>query len=138
MDGREFLDVARELVQGAGAAHWRAAAGRAYYALMLEAREALRRWGFIPQRREDVHAFVRLRFVYAADGDLKDVGLTLDRAGRLRNRADYDLTSTYFATDSHVQEAIRHVARGLASLDAVEADPTRRAAAIADIRARWP
>ena len=36
MDGRAFLNVARRLAQEPTEADWRTAAGRAYYALMLE------------------------------------------------------------------------------------------------------
>jgi len=41
MDGRAFLGVARDLAPMATEAHWRAAGVCAYYALMLEARDAL-------------------------------------------------------------------------------------------------
>jgi hypothetical protein len=42
MDGRSFLDVATDLAAGPTEAHWRAAAGRAYYALFHEGLAALR------------------------------------------------------------------------------------------------
>jgi len=48
MDGRAFLGVAQEMALGRTEAHWRAAVGRAYYALMLEGRDFLQRWGFVP------------------------------------------------------------------------------------------
>lgn len=44
MNGRAFLEVARGLAQDATEAHWRSALGRAYYALLLEARDLLLRW----------------------------------------------------------------------------------------------
>ena len=41
MRGREFLDLAKEIIRGATEKHWRGTAGRAYSALMLEGRDAL-------------------------------------------------------------------------------------------------
>ena len=138
MDGRAFLDVARELAAGSTAAHWRSSVGRSYYALFLEGRDLLQRWGFTPQRRDPVHSFVRLRFDYAADADLVVVGRRLDDLSRLRNTADYELQSTAFVDDTEAQTSLSDATDALARLDAVDADPVRSATAIAGMRARWP
>jgi hypothetical protein len=43
MQGREFLDLAREIVGNGSERHWRGAHFHAYHALFLECREALAR-----------------------------------------------------------------------------------------------
>ena len=139
MDGRAFLDVALELAQGSTEAHWRAAAGRTYYALMLEGRTALERWGFPIPPRDQIHAFVRLRFTYATDSDLREVGYALERLVTLRNHADYQLSATGPFTDAQrVKKAINTAQVNLSRLDQVGADATRLAAAIAGIKAKGP
>ena len=138
MDSRRFLDLARRLLADPREENWRAAAGRAYYALMLTCRDALRAWGFVPQRGENIHPFVRLRFYYGTLHELKTIGDALDNLSQLRSKADYDMHSPRFATDADAVNAVSEAAAALALLDAIETDPARRNAAIADIRARWP
>ena len=49
MPGREFLELARELLaSGRLPRHWRAVVIHAYYALLLECRDAMTRWGLPP------------------------------------------------------------------------------------------
>ena len=139
MQGREYLELAREIMSGGTEKHWRGAAGRAYYALMLECREALFRWGFALPPRQNVHHFARMRFSFPAHADLKQIGDTLDRLGRLRNQADYDLSALLaFQSAARAQQAIQDVTAGLALLDGIDGDLTRRATAVAAIRAAFP
>ncbi len=136
MDGRAFLEVARELTPGGTEAHRRTAAGRAYYALMLEARELLARWGISPAPRDSVHHSVRLKMLSSADPDLRQVGLTLERLGRLRNDADYDLSDPRrrFRISGPVEAAVRDSGAAILLLEEVDADNTRRTAAIASMK----
>lgn len=139
MDGRAFLDSAQRLVQGTLEADWRSTSGRAYYALFSEARAALRRWGFLPNRGEPIHAWVRLRFAYANESDLKQIGQWLDWLGQLRNEADYRLDHPgRFHDASESRIAIQMSRRAIALLDQIEADPARRAAALAAVAATIP
>lgn len=139
MQGREYLELAQEWVAGPAERHWRGAVGRAYYALMLECRDALFRWGFSLPARDNVHTFVRLRFSFPAHADLKTIGHVLDLGGRLRNQADYNLTALpAFAGPARAQIAIRDVADALALLDAIEDDVSRLTAAVSALRAAFP
>ncbi len=135
MKGRRFLELAREVAAGATELHWRGAAIHAYYALFLECRDAQIRWGFATPLRHNAHAPVRLRFLYATNGDLKRIADVLEILGRLRNLASYDLTPrTEFLSDHDATLAIQDANDMLALLDAIEADPARLAAAIASVR----
>jgi uncharacterized protein (UPF0332 family) len=139
MNNRTFLDVADRLLAGLTEADWRTAAGRAYDALFLEARAALFRWGLAPPPSDRAHTFVRLRFVYAPDVDLKEVGYELERLSRLRNQADYETASAgAFLTSAPARRAVADARRALGRLDQVEGDPTRLAAAVAGIQAAFP
>jgi hypothetical protein len=132
MQGRRFLDLAREVIAGATEVHWRGAAVHAYYALLLEGREVLSQWGFPLPPLQVVHSFVRLRFSYAADADLKQVGNALDELVRLRDKASYDMAPLpTFGSANTAQRAIQKAASILSLLDQIDADPTRRAAAVA-------
>ena len=134
MRGRGFLDLAKEVVAGPTEYHWRGAAIHAYYALFLECRDALLRWGFVIPRGVNVHAQVRLKLTYAKDADLQRLGWALDDLVKLRNDANYDLSALPdFASDTEAQKAIRESDNSMALLDAIEADPARLAAAKAAI-----
>jgi hypothetical protein len=135
MRARDFLDAARHLVAGGSEACWRVAAGEAYYGLMLECRETLFRWGFRLPRRDSVHSWVRLRFIYSTDPVLQRIGDTLQMLGNLRSQTQYDLNPHRdFTTPGRAQQAIQEAVDALAILDGIDSDPVRQAAARAAIR----
>jgi hypothetical protein len=126
--------VAHDLMFGLNEAHWRASVVHAYYTLMLECRDALARWGRSPPPRDNVHSFVRLQLTYASDQDLKRIGDALGVLVRRRNQASYQLTGlTAFSTRRPATDSYQEASDALALLDAIEADPARRAAAIASL-----
>ena len=135
MDGRAFLDLARELAAGPSEAHWRSSVGRSYYALLHEVLGTLQRWGFSLPPRDKVNTFARLKLIYATDRDLKRIGLMLEALGRLRNAANYQLgTSGPFVSPRIAVSALTDAESAIALLDAIEADPARCAAAARTIQ----
>jgi hypothetical protein len=134
MQSREFLKPAQTLANELTEADWRGSAVHTYYALFLECRDALARWGSLPPGRYNVHAAARLKLVYAKDADLKQIGSVLERLGTLGTEASYDMaTQQQFSSSNNVRQAITSALAALALLDAIEADPQRRTAAIASL-----
>ena len=139
MDGRAFLQSARHLLATPSEANRRSAAGRAYYALLHEGRAVLERWGFPLPPRDSIHTFVRLRFTYPADADVQKVGAAFDFLSKLRTAADYRLASPGpFATAVDTDDAVQRAAAAIDLLDQIDADPARRTAAVAAVRAAFP
>jgi hypothetical protein len=102
--------------------------------LLHEALGTLQRWGFSLPPRDKVHTFARLKLVYATDPDLKRIGLTLEALGRLRNAADYQLsTSGPFVSPRIAVSALVDSEAAILLLDTIEADPARRTAAVRSI-----
>jgi hypothetical protein len=139
MDGREFLDISREVIRGATEAHWRTAVGRSYYALMLTLRDAFVRWGLSVVPQASVHQGVYRRVFTSADADMKQIGRWLARLRDVRSVGDYELVGQRdFATDSEAHRCIRIAGDALTLLDAIEADGPRRDSIAAEIRAVFP
>jgi hypothetical protein len=135
MRGREFLELAREQLAGGLPRHHRGAMIHAYYALLLECRDTQDRWGLPPLPPFQIHARVRQRFQNSTVNDLQQIGRDLEDLGRERNQANYDLSDDLlFAVPAFAQTNVQAAANALVLLDAIDADPTRRANAIASIR----
>lgn len=139
MKGREFLKSAQDLLAVGGEHNWRTALGRAYYGLVHEGAEALLRWGFPRPAGEQIHRFVGLRFDATPHADLRVIGTILDRLGRRRNEADYQLSNPgVFASDLVAAQSARDATVAIARLDAIEADSVRLAAAVVALQQAWP
>jgi hypothetical protein len=140
MDGRAFLDAVRFLLTAPSEVNRRAAAGSLYCAMLNEARDALERWGFVaPAKQPDVHDFAFARLYSVANIDLIRVGDVLKRVKDFRDLADDGRSSpTEFADNNKVIQHLSLVNVGIDLLDQIEADPARRAQAIADVRAAFP
>ncbi len=133
------MNVARSAVAHKAEEDWRTAAGRAYYSTMHEGRDALTKWGFICPPRENIHTFVRLRFYSNTDPDLQTIGRVLERLGRLRNEADYELSvAGSFADNKRALKAILDAEQAIALIDQIEADTARRTTAVGALRQAWP
>lgn len=139
MNGRSFLTVARDNLSGHSEAHWRSAAGRAYYALMLEVRDSLVAWGLSRPIRGGIHQYVRVRVFTSTDADMKSLGQALDDLRSLRQRADYELIPHRdFSSPLRASDAIRIAADALRLLDAIVGDGSRSTSITAEIRAVFP
>jgi hypothetical protein len=134
MRGRDFLSPARDDAAKGTEAHWRAAIVSAYYALMLECRDTLKRWGRAVPPKHAVHAAVRLCLTFAKEPDVKTLGYDLDDLGSWRNKAHYDLSPRReFSSSTFALTIIQRSSAAIAQLDAIEADPARRAKAIVSL-----
>ena len=86
-----------------------------------------------------VHHFVRQRFAITGNHDLFLVGDRLDRLGRLRAKADYEIAFPgKFAASRGVTQAVADATAALARLGAIDADPAIQAAVVAASRAAFP
>jgi hypothetical protein len=127
------------LLAAPGEANWRSAAGRCYVALLNEAQAALERWGFPLPAGTELHAFVVSRFASRSITNLLQFEIALDDLSKLTWEADQALSSPGHFADATTVSPQFFLAEGLIDLlDKIEGDPSRRATAIADIRARWP
>ena len=105
------------------------------YALFQESLAALGRWGIVAPRRENIHSYVRLRFIYSSVADAQKIGRDLEFLVKLRNEADYDLAIPgRFESAAVVTQALTKSRDAIALLDAIEFDPARCARVVASIR----
>ena len=96
MQGRDFLDVAKNLSRSQFEASLRSAISRAYYALLNTAAQLLMELGFSVEQGPGVHGQVRNRFFNCGIEQLGEFSSTLDELRRQRNEADYNMKSNAF------------------------------------------
>src|SRR5713226_2034092 len=94
MNGRDFLQVAQDLLRLARETDWRSGVSRAYYAAFHCARELLEDLGFAVPRADRAHAYLWLRLSNCGDPVVQVSGRELNDLRGERNRADYNLVST--------------------------------------------
>ena len=137
MDPVDFYHLAVRLMAAGpapDAASCRTAIGRAYYAALNRADEALSRWGVSCGKGPQKHGLA-LRFLHAtADPDLRFASAALDRLRGLRNRTDYDMNDAAIETPSSASSALGLAKKVLDHLKTVDTDPARRTSAESQIR----
>jgi len=96
MQGRDFLEVAKNLVKSQFEASIRSAVSRAYYAVLNSANELLLTLGFSVERGPGVHGQVRNRLSNCGVENLAGFPGILDELRAQRNDADYNMKSQEF------------------------------------------
>lgn len=70
---------------------------------------------------------------------MRQIAQSLEDLGRLRNQADYQLDQPgAFSGSTDTAAAIQEAQAAIALLDAIDADPARRATAVADVKKTLP
>src|SRR5438874_3874549 len=93
MDPKDYLKLAEQLIlmKGAGAAHYRSAIGRAYYAAYNVTVELFAGLGYPLSASSNGHNNAVQLLQSSEDDELKEVGGLLGDLRTDRNHADYDM-----------------------------------------------
>jgi hypothetical protein len=106
---------------------------------LIELRDAMTNWGLSRPLPSQVHQLVYRRLFVPTDPDMKQIGIWFDRLRTARVRADYETWAlAEFGTDAGAKWAVQRADDALKLLDAIEADPPRRDAIAAEIKAVLP
>lgn len=89
MDGRDFIKVAKSLIQGIEEAEYRSAVSRAYYGAFIFARQLLQSWGFYAEKGAGAHGEVRNRFANCGLSNVEKAANKLRDFHSRRIDADY-------------------------------------------------
>jgi hypothetical protein len=137
MDPAEFYDFAHRIILGGappGPAECRTAIGRAYYAALNRADEALARWGASCGKGPQKHGLA-VRFLHASnDPDLMTASTALQDLKTLRNRADYDMNDALVESTHQAKVALEFAKDVMDYLVDVDRDPARRSSAESHIK----
>jgi hypothetical protein len=137
MDPTAFFHFALRIIASGPApdpATCRTAIGRAYYAALNRADEALARWGASCGKGPQKHGLA-VRFLHAMnDPDLMLASAHLNDLKTSRNRADYDMSGASVEKASQARKALDLAKKLMDSLEAVDNNPARRASAENQIR----
>jgi uncharacterized protein (UPF0332 family) len=131
MNPRDFLILAQALAGQTTEAAWRSAISRAYYAAFHVARTLLASLRFVVPRADRAHAYLWLRLHNCGDPQVSQAGADLNALRGDRNEADYDLQSAI--APAFAQAQVQVAQQVVQTLDAVAADPARRAAITAEM-----
>ncbi len=94
MSGRDFLAVAKDLLNFPTEAAWRSSVSRSYYAAFHVARQLMEDLGFRVLRGETAHAYLWLRLSNVGHAQVQDAGRRLNTLRGQRNRSDYDVNAS--------------------------------------------
>jgi hypothetical protein len=137
MDPAEFYQLGLKMISGSpapDAPSCRTAIGRAYYAALNLADEALARWGASCGKGPQTHGLA-VRFLHAtADPDLKSASTALDRLRGMRNQADYDMNDPSVETGPRARTVLNLAKNIMDFLEDVDHDPARKTSAESHIK----
>lgn len=120
MNGRDFLDVAYDLLGGTREADWRSAVSRAYYAGFHCARDFLSAAGFAVPLADQAHVYLWRRLSNSGHPDVSQAGRSMDEFRRRRNLADYEIDQPFNqATAEDILRSVDEIIRLLDTLPTV-------------------
>ena len=114
MNGKEFLDGAKNLARSQFEASLRSAISRAYYALLNVAIQFLTELGFSVEHGPGAHGQAYRRLFNCGVEPMNKFARTLDELRTLRNQADYNMKSTDFKDQA---TSVLRVAKAATAID---------------------
>jgi len=121
MNGRDFLDVAYDLLGGTREGDWRSTVSRAYYAGFHCARDFFTAAGFSVPMSDQVHIYLWRRLANSGHADIELAGSAMEMFRGLRNWADYDVARPFDQTSA--DKIIRRIEEVIGLLDALPSIP---------------